>query len=154
MGHETAVTPEPGERALDDPGPPDNFKATLVVRAFDDLKPNPLSGQISGELMSLVAAVRKDMFDEGEQPARVFDQLRSSVPILDVCRDCLDSKKQSYGIDKRVAFDAFDFFARIVANRIPAAAPFSVALTAWVSMIAAVGEASRPSASRQAIRSS
>ena len=104
--------------------------------------------------MSLVAAVRKHMFDEGEQTARLFDQVRGGVPILDICGDRLDPKKQAYCIDKRVAFDAFDFFARIVANRIPAAAAFSVALTAWVSMIAALGEASRPSASRQAIRSS
>ena len=75
--------------------------------------------------MSLVAAVRKHMFDEGEQTARLFDQVRGGVPILDICGDRLDPKKQAYCIDKRVAFDAFDFFARIVANRIPAAAPFS-----------------------------
>lgn len=118
------------------------------------LEPYPLRGKIGGEFVPLVAAVRKDMFDEGEQPARPFDHLRGGVPVLDVCRDRLDPKQQAYGIDKRVAFDAFDFFARIVANGIPAAAPFSVALTACVSMIAAVGEASRPSASRHAMSSS
>lgn len=154
MGHEAAVAPEPGECTLDNPAAPDNFKPALIVRAFDDLEPNPLSGQIGGKFMSLVAAIRKHMLDEGEQPARLFDQVRGGVPILDVCGDRLDPKKQAYCIDKRVAFDAFDFFARIVTNRIPAAAPFSVALTAWVSMTAAVGEASRPSASRQAISNS
>ena len=44
MGHEAAVAPEPGERALHDPAAPDNFKPALVVRAFDNLEPNPLSG--------------------------------------------------------------------------------------------------------------
>ena len=94
------------------------------------------------------------MFDEGEQAARLFDKVRRRVPILDVCRDHLDAEEEADGVDKRVTLNAFDLFARVIPNRIPAAPPFSVAFTACVSMTAAVGEASRPSASRQAIRSS
>jgi hypothetical protein len=154
MLHQAAVAPKPGESALDNPAPPDNFKTALLVRALDDLKADPLSGQIGGEFASLVTAIGKHMLDEGEQAARLFDKVRGGVPVLDACRDRLDAKQQSYRIDKRVTLDAFDFFARVIANGIPAAAPFSVAFTACVSMIAAVGEASRPSASRQAMRNS
>ena len=93
------------------------------------------------------------MADEGEQASGLFDKIDCAIPILNAGWYRLYAKQQSYRIDNRVALDAFDFLARIVANGIPAAAPFSVALTAWVSIIAAVGEASRPSSSRQATRS-
>ena len=153
MRHEAAVSSEPREGPLDDPAPPDDFEAALLVRALDDLEIDPLRGQIGSELVSPIAAIGKHMLDEGEQPAGLFNKVRGTVPVLDVCRDCLDAEQQAYRIGNGVAFDAFDLFARVIANRIPAAAPFSVAFTACVSIMAAVGEASRPSASRQAMSS-
>ena len=153
MGHQAAVAPYPGEGPLDNPAPPDELEPAFLVRALDDLQRNLLSRQIGGEPVSAVAAIRKDVADEGEQAAGLFDKVRGGVPVLNAGRDRFDAKQQSYGIDNRVALDAFDFLACVVANGIPAAPPFSVALTAWVSMIAAVGEASRPSASRQAMSS-
>ena len=150
MGHQAAVAPYPGEGALDNPASPDELEPAFVVRALNDLKCHLLSRQIGGKLVSAVAAIRKDVADEGEQAAGLFDKRRGAVPVLNAGGDRLDAKQQSYRIDNCVAFDAFDLFTSVVANGIPAAAPFSVALTAWVSMMAAVGEASRPSASRQA----
>ena len=153
MRHQAAVAPEPGEGSLDNPAPADEFEAAFFVRALDDLQSHLLSRQIGGEAVSAVAAICKHVADKGEQAAGLLDKLHGAIPILDAGRDRLDAKQQSYCIDNRVALDAFDLFARVVANGIPAAAPFSVALTACVSMIAAVGEASRPSASRQATSS-
>lgn len=152
MRHEAAVAPEPGKGALDNPAPPHKLEAALIVRALDDLEGDPLRGHFSGESVSPVAAIRKDVFDEGEQAARLFDQRRGAIPVLDICWDRLDAKDEADGVNERVAFDSLDFFARIVANRIPAAPPFSVALTACVSIMAAVGEASRPPASRHSIK--
>jgi hypothetical protein len=154
MGHEAAVAPEPGECAFNNPTPLDNFKTALFVRALDDLEANLLRGQIGGEFVSLITAIGKDMFDEGEQAARLFDKVRRRIPVLDVRRNHLDAEEEADGVYKRIALDAFDLFARVIPNRIPAAPPFSVAFTACVSMTAAVGEASRPSALRQAISSS
>jgi hypothetical protein len=153
MGHEAAVASYPGEGTLDDPAPADELEPAFLVRALDDLQGDPLSGQIGSELVSAVAAICKDVADEREQPAGLFDKLSGAVPILNAGGDRLDAKQQSYRIDNRVALDAFDFLACVVANGIPASAPFSVAFTACVSMMAAVGEASRPSASRQAMSS-
>ena len=150
MSHEAAVAPDPGEGALNDPAPPDKLEPAFLVRVLDNLQGHLLSRQIGGEAVSAVAAIRKNVLDEREQAAGLFDKPGCAVPVLNAGWDRLDAKQQSYRIDNRVAFDAFDFLARIVANGIPAAAPFSVAFTAWVSMMAAVGEASRPSASRQA----
>ena len=150
MGHEPSITPEPGESPLDNPPPPHNFEALLLVRALDDLEPNALAGDIGGNLVSLIAAIGEDMLDEGEQTPRLLDQSGGAVAVLDVGGDHLDAEEQSDGIDERVALDPLDFLTRVIPNRILAAPPFSVALTACVSMTAAVGEASRPSTSRNA----
>jgi hypothetical protein len=150
MRHQTTVAPYPGEGPLDDPAPPEKLEPAFLVGALDDLQSHLLSGQIGSKPVSAVAAICKDVLDEREQAAGLFDKLSGAIPVLNAGRDSLDAKQQSYRIDERVALDALDFLACVVANGIPAAAPFSVALTAWVSMMAAVGEASRPSASRQA----
>ena len=62
-----------------------------------------------------------------------------------------------YGMDQQtqriyqdVTLLALDLFARIIAMRINAGPPFSALLTLWLSMIAAVGLASRSAFSRHA----
>jgi len=52
-----------------------------------------------------------------------------------------DAKQEAGGIDRDMALATLDFLGGIVAAR----PPFSVVLTLWVSMMAAVGLASRPS---------
>jgi hypothetical protein len=55
-----------------------------------------------------------------------------------------DTEQEAGGIDADMALATLDLLGGIVAAR----APFSVVLTLWVSMMAAVGLASRPSFSR------
>jgi hypothetical protein len=93
MRHKAAVAPEPGERALDNPAPPDQFEPALFICALDDLQANPLSGQIGGEFIPAVAAIRKDVFDEGKQAAGLLDKISGAVPVLDAGRDRLDAKQ-------------------------------------------------------------
>src|ERR1700730_11487746 len=57
-------------------------------------------------------------------------------------------KQEAYGIDEDVTLLAFDLLARVVAARVDAAPPFSAPLTLWLSMMQAVGLASRSTASR------
>jgi len=49
-----------------------------------------------------------------------------------------------------MALLAFDLFARIIAMRINAGPPFSALFTLWLSIMAALGLASRSAFSRQA----
>jgi hypothetical protein len=58
-------------------------------------------------------------------------------------------KNQPENVYEQVALAAIDLLARIVAVR----APFSVVLTDWLSIIAALGCRLRPSASRRSPRS-
>jgi hypothetical protein len=57
--------------------------------------------------------------------------------------------QQSLGVDQDMAFLALDLLAAIKARRVNPSPPFSALLTLWLSMIAAVGLASRPARSRQ-----
>jgi hypothetical protein len=59
-------------------------------------------------------------------------------------------KQQTQRIYQNVALLALDLFARIIAMRIDAAPPFSAPFTLWLSMMAAVGLASRSACSRHA----
>jgi transposase len=52
------------------------------------------------------------------------------------------------GIDEEMAFFAFDLLAREIARRVDARPPFSALFTLWLSITAALGEASQPSRSR------
>ena len=57
-------------------------------------------------------------------------------------------KQQTYRVDENMALLALDLFARIVAMRVDAGPPFSALFTLWLSMMAAVGLASRSAFSR------
>ena len=57
--------------------------------------------------------------------------------------------QQALGIDKNMPLLALDLLARIIAMRVDAVPPFSALFTLWLSMMAAVGDASRPACSRQ-----
>jgi hypothetical protein len=57
------------------------------------------------------------------------------------------AQQQAERIYENVALLALDLLSRIVAMRIDARPPFSALLTLWLSMIAAVGLASRSSRS-------
>ena len=61
-----------------------------------------------------------------------------------------DAEQQAGRVDRDVTLAALDLFTRVVAPR----PPFSVVLTLWLSMMAALGLASRPSRSRSRVTSS
>jgi hypothetical protein len=56
--------------------------------------------------------------------------------------------QEALRIDENVPLLALDFLARVIAVRVDAGPPFSADLTLWLSMMAAVGLASRSAYSR------
>ena len=59
-------------------------------------------------------------------------------------------EQEAFRVYENVALLSLDLFARVKAMRIDAGPPFSALLTLWLSMIAAVGLASRSIFSRHA----
>ena len=59
-------------------------------------------------------------------------------------------EQQALGVYQDMTLLAPDLLAAVIARRVNAAPPFSALLTLWLSMIAALGLASRPANSRHA----
>ena len=79
---------------------------------------------------------------------RAWQHVARAVAILNVGGVDDDAQQKAERVDEDMALAAGDFLARIIALRVERGAPFCAALALWLSMIAAVGLASRPSCSR------
>ena len=74
--------------------------------------------------------------------------MHAAVAVLNIRAMHDGVHQQALRIDENMALLAFDLLARIVAVRIDAGPPFSALFTLWLSMMAAVGLASRLACSR------
>lgn len=130
--------------------PRQNFKTLRGVGSLDDF-----SGQTGprllltlGEDWPLITAIGEQFFQKRVAPEQRLENENPAVAVLDICRVNKRMQQQAYCVDKDMALLAFDLFPRIIPARVDATPPFSALLTLWLSMIAAVGLASRPIASR------
>ena len=142
---------DPGKRALDNPALGQDNEA-MKFAAFDDLQlPGAGPGNRSGGLRSLIAAIGEYALNEGEQaPGALIEHQSRSVAILHVGGMDDDIQEQAERVDKNMSLAARNLLARIEALRVERSAPFCAALALWLSMMATVGLASRPSCSRAA----
>ena len=104
--------------------------------------------QVVVELRSLIGRIGKQLLQERMQPEHRGEQQDAAVAILDVGGMDDGVQQQTQRVYENVALLALDFLARIIAMRIDAGPPFSALFTLWLSMMAAVGLASRSSCSR------
>lgn len=138
------IAAEPRQRALDNPALGLNDKA-MKIAALDDLDhPGPGLGHGCGRAFTRVAAIGKDPLDEREQAPRLAQEQERAVAILDVGRVHDDVQQEAQRVDEDVALAARRLLARIVARGVERGPPFSAPRAVWLSMIAAVGLASRP----------
>ena len=96
----------------------------------------------------LIGAVGEQFCQEGEQAEQARQQRKAAVAVLNVGGGDDAAQEQALGIDQDVALLALDQLARIEAGRIDASPPFSALFTLWLSMMQAVGLASRAAFSR------
>ena len=101
-----------------------------------------------GKLRSLISAVGEKRLQERKHPEQGRHDENSSITILYVGGMNDGMEQEAYCIDKNVPLLALDLLARIVTVRINAGPPFSALFTLWLSMMAAVGLASRCACSR------
>ena len=116
--------------------------------------PHPTLGQDGSqrvvELRSLIAGVGEQRLQERIHSEQCRKQQDATVAILHV-RGMNDGvQQQTQRIYENVALLALDLLARIIAMRVDPGPPFSALFTLWLSMMAAVGLASRSLCSRHA----
>jgi hypothetical protein len=122
---QTAIAADPRQRALDNPtlGQDDKFMQFVALEDLD----HPLAGVGSGlrGARSLIAGIREDALDEGEEMARapVENQSRP-VAVLNVSGMDDDVQQKAERIDKDVALAPGDLLARIKPLRVKRGAPF------------------------------
>ena len=136
--------------ALDNPTAGKHHKSFGLIGALDDFS-FELRQEFRERLMefrSLIAAVGKQLFQERIHPEQGRKQQGAAVAILDIGRMNDGVEQQTQRVYENVALLAFDLLARIIAMRIDAGPPFSALFTLWLSMMAAVGLASRSPCSR------
>ena len=107
--------------------------------------------QSVAEFWPLIGPVGKQSFQERIHPEQGRKKQDATVAILDVGGMNDGVEQQAQRIYENMALLALDLFARIIAMRIDAGPPFSALFTLWLSMIAAVGLASRSPCSRHSM---
>ena len=94
-----------------------------------------------------ISAIGVELEKEGIEAEQGGHEEHATIAILDV-RGMHDGvHQQALRVDENVPLLALDLLARIISMRI-VRPPFSALFTLWLSMIAAVGDASRPALSR------
>src|SRR6516225_12340117 len=97
--------------------------------------------------MGLIAAVGVELHKEGIETEQRRHQKHAAITILDVGGMHDGVHQEALRVDENVPLLALDFLARIIAMRV-VRPPFSALFTLWLSMMAAVGDASRSALSR------
>jgi hypothetical protein len=114
------------------------FEAFQIVSALDDLKlhlgalaqaPQP------GDELASVSAISPDETKSRELMLESFEYQLGAVAVLNVCRMNYRDQHQTHYIDEQMSFATIDLLAGVVA----VSPPFSVVLTDWESMTAALG---------------
>ena len=100
------------------------------------------------ESRPLIGGIGKKLLQEGVQSEHRGEQQDATVAVLDIGGMNDGVQQQTQRIYENVALLAFDLLARIIAVRINPGPPFSALFTLWLSMMAAVGLASRSLCSR------
>ena len=149
---EPAAAVEPGNRALDDPATWKHHKSFGPIGPLDDFSFEMRQDfrERLVEFRPLIAAVGKQLLQEWIHPEQRGKQYDAAVAVLDVGGMNDRVQQQTQRVYENMALLALDLLARIIAMRIDPGPPFSALFTLWLSMMAAVGLASRSPCSRHA----
>jgi hypothetical protein len=96
----------------------------------------------------LIGAVGEQFPQKGKQAEQCRQQREAAVSILNIAGGDGTVQQQALRIDQNMPLLAINQLARIEAVRINAGPPFSALFTLWLSMMQAVGLASRSAFSR------
>lgn len=106
------------------------------------------AGQRGLKDRSCVGAVGEQLSEIGVKTKQGRKQCDAAIAILNIGGGDDAVQEQALRIDQNVPLLALDQLARVKAGRINARPPFSALFTLWLSMMQAVGLASRSAISR------
>ena len=140
---------QPGQRALHHPSAGQHLEVVAVLTASHHLQ-QPAAGRLSPrDQLAGISGVSPDDLEPREPAQQSGQHQPGSVLVLDTGSMYHHREEQSGGVHYDVALASRHLFARVIAAR----PPFSVVFTGWLSMMAPLGVASRPSLSRTMGRS-
>ena len=125
-------------------------KRWLSLEALDNLERPACQGPSTDPLdqLSSIASIGPDQPHAGKPPYQFIDDQLRPIPILDIGRMHHHRQQQPHGIYYDMSLSTVDLLASVIATR----PPFSVVLTDWLSIIAALGVGFLPSACRTLTR--
>jgi hypothetical protein len=147
---EPAASVEPCQGAFDNPAFGKNDKALCRIGSFDDLdfKLRHDPGQTFVKDRPSIGAVSEEFLQEWEHAENGGEQQDATVAVLNACRMHNRVQQQALRVYENMPLLALNLLSRIEPRRIDAGPPFSALLTLWLSIMQAVGLASRPACSR------
>ena len=121
-----------------------------MIGSFDDFgfKVRQDFCERAAENRPLIGAVGKQFFKEWKLTEQRCQQEDAAIAILNASGMNDGMEQQTHRVYENMALLTLDLLARIVPGRINAGPPFSALFTLWLSMMQAVGLASRPALSR------
>ena len=146
----SATTVQPADCSLDNPALWQNDEAFGLIAAAHDLgyQTRHCDRQSVLEQRSGIGGVAEQLREKREPCEQGGQDHYPAIAILHIGRCYQRVQQQSHRIDEEVALFALDQLARIEPMRIDADPPFSALFTLWLSMMQAVGLASRSACSR------
>lgn len=131
---------QPSEGALHNPSSRQYLKGMAVFGTLDYLQDPPTDELCPFDQRPSISSISPDQPQSRKSPHKLAQHELCSITVLNICWMNYDSQQQSHGVHHDVALTSFHLLACVVAPW----PPFSVVLTVWLSMMAALGVASRP----------
>ncbi len=147
---QSATPVQPSDRALDEPALGQHHELSGITAPHDlhvHLAADTL--QTLSEFRPLISAISIELQQKRIHSEQAGHQQHAAVAVLDISGMHDGRHQQALCIDKDVPLLAFDLLATIKPRPINRRPPFSAPFTLWLSMIPAVGLASRSARSRQ-----
>ena len=121
---QAAIATDPGERPFDNPP----FGQDLEARNFGSLHdlqlPCSCAPDNERHLLSGIAPISKDAFDEREQSSCPAQQQEGAVTVLNIGGMNDNVQQEAQRVDQDVPLATLDLLARVVARRIEPRPPF------------------------------
>ena len=149
LGQATAPI-EPSDRAFDDPTLGQRHEPFCLIGTFDDFGFEVGQGldERRMEDRPRIGAIGEQLYEKRELAEQCREQRDTAVAILNASGMNDRVQQQTLHVDENMPFLALDQLARVEPVRIDTGPPFSALFTLWLSMMQAVGLASRSTFSR------